>query len=81
MTQIDLGHHKIIALLLAFGVFLLGTTLGVRIGSASGTEGLLVMTFSLSLLSVVLLIVLFAQMVHLRDDTALRQSPKTKVRR
>lgn len=81
MTQIDLGHHKIIALLLAFGIFLLGTTLGVRIGTASGTEGLLVMVFALTLLSMVLLVVVFAQIVHLRDDMALRHSSGKKVRK
>lgn len=70
MERLDIGHHKVIALVLAVLVFVIGVFVGVKILGASGLEGLLVIVFALLLLIMSVALLLLMKLVHVRDDLA-----------
>lgn len=69
MEKLDITHHKIILLCIILIVLITGMIFGVQLSSATrGTDGLLIIVFALSFLSMVMLFVIFMQIIHMRDE-------------
>ncbi|MDD9953827.1 MAG: hypothetical protein OXR66_05825 [Candidatus Woesearchaeota archaeon] len=67
MKQLDIAHHKFIMLCFVLLVFLTGVFFGVKLSSLAGQEGMLVLIFGLSFLSIIMLFLIFTQVVHVHD--------------
>jgi Na+/melibiose symporter-like transporter len=71
MEKLDIAHHKIIMTALMLFIFITLIVFGVKLqGATQGTEGMQIITFALSFLSVILLFIVFSQVVHLRDEVS-----------
>ncbi len=63
-------HHRLAILGMSLVVFVIGTFMGSWLRSVAGEPTLLVLLFGIALLAIALLVALFVQVVHLRDDLA-----------
>jgi hypothetical protein len=61
-------HHSLIMLCMVLVVLVTGIVFGVKISNTTrGTDGLLIIVFALSFLSIVMSFLIFTQLVHLRE--------------
>ena len=68
MDRLDIYHHHVIAILLVLLVFVSGVFFGVKLsGATRGTDGMIIIVFSLCFLTIVMLFLLFTQIIHIRD--------------
>jgi uncharacterized membrane protein len=68
MKKLDIVHHNIIVLCIIIIVLLTGIFLGVKLSATTrGTDGMMIMLFSLCFLITVLQLLVFTQLVHLKD--------------
>jgi len=71
-------HHRFAILGLSLLVFIIGTFTGSWLRRVAGEPTLMVLLFGMVLLGVALLIALFVQVVHLREDHALARASVRK---
>lgn len=69
MEKLDLVHHKIILLCITLVMVVTGIFFGVTLSAKTqGTDGMLIILFSLCFLTTTLLFLVFIQLMHLRED-------------
>ena len=68
MVKLQANHHKVILLIIALFVLSSGIMFGTKLnGSLRGTDSMAVMTFALNMLGVVLLILIYTQVLHIKE--------------
>lgn len=68
MKKLDIAHHNIIVLCIIMVVLFTGIVFGVKLSATTrGTDGMNIMLFSLCFLITTMQLLVFTQLVHLRD--------------
>lgn len=82
MEKLDLSHHKIIVTVLILAIFVTGIIFGVKLsGATRGTDGMHIIIFALSFLSIVLSFIIFTQLMHLREEMTLLEKEQLQLLR
>ena len=82
MEKLDISHHKIIVTVMILVVFITGILFGVKLsGATRGTEGMHIIIFALSFLSIVLSFIIFTQLMHMREEMTLLEKEQLQLLR
>ncbi len=79
MKKLDIVHHNLIVLFFVLFVLITGIYLGVKLSiGTQGTDGMIIIVFSLCFLITSLQFIIFTQLTHLRDDIQTLQEAQQK---